>query len=428
MKASVLFLAVFLSLCSTGNAFNYSDQSYGFRLGNLDAKAAALGEVLAALPGSPSAMVFNPALGVWCESDVAVGVGGSFSIQREARLRPTFDTFDEIIYYNEYVLNEPTYTHFYAASFLRIPQQLIPNFVVGLAYLPHFSQDYEYSEEVRGTYTSGGLSDQVLGYNTIETSGGSGAITLSAAAEPITGFSLGISLSVLQAKTESTVRTTYLDPAQPEISYGWRQDYADTPIEITFGIGYHWQQRLILGLAISPLLTKRALQVEDRNTGVVTTMDETQPSILTFSLAYFPVNPIRTMVVFETRAEFWSSYQRENYPELSLEDILVFALGVEHRVLPEIPLRIGFNYRPSPSDPDLASTMFTFGTGVNLLTIPSGQRTYRLQLDLAGQVGARSYYHPDLFPESLFDGTDYAGEDRVQERTLRAFSTLTFAF
>jgi len=70
---------------------------------------------------------------------------------------------------------------------------------------------------------------------------------------------------------------------------------------------------------------------------------------------------------------------------------ILAAGSVQHRVISSVPLRIGFQYQPAPSDPDLSRTIFTFGAGLPPLGDPLNPNCSSLQFDLAGHVGLRSY-------------------------------------
>ncbi len=408
-------------------AFDYSDQQVPYQIPALEARSAALGGAAAALVNSPYALTANPALLSFSERTWIITVGGAGLLQREDRARPTFDTFDEIIYYNEYVLNEQSYGRLFAAAQLRIPQKAIPALVLGLGYLPRSSRDYEYFEEVRGTFSNGGLTDQVLGYNTIQTRGGTNAIALAVAAEPVSDLAIGISLSFLSGHTESTRHTAYLDKNEPDSLAGWLLDYEESPLELNLGWAYRWQQRLVLGLDIQPAIFRHSLRCEDRSSGEVTYPEEKPPTAISLGASYCPTNPVRTLVTCTARAELWSQYERSDQSDLALRDIVILAAGVEHRVLEEVPIRLGFRYSPSPADPNLSGTSFSFGTGFHLLGSAANAVNPALQLDLAAEIGTLSYYQTDLFPEALFGGTNYSGEDRVQERSFRAFATLTYS-
>ncbi|RJP78808.1 MAG: hypothetical protein C4524_06060 [Candidatus Zixiibacteriota bacterium] len=413
------WLPAALVLALSAQAFNYTDQQLGGRLDALDARTAALGG--AVLEDAPEALTVNPALMALGGRSFSAQGGVSLYLQREGRARPTFDTFEEITYYNEYVLNEETYGRVFAAARARLPQPLLPGLTVGLGWLPRSSRDYAYTEEVRGIWSNGGLSDQVLGYNTLETSGGTQALALAAACQPLPGWAAGLSLAALFGRSEHTSRTDYLDPDDPDAYSGWIEKYDGLPLDLNLGLAWNWKDRLTLGLGGEFPLGKRTVNLEDRSAGTTLQFEETSPPAATLNGCYRPVNFVRTVVAFDARMEFWSQYERTGLTN-ELRDVLTLGAGVEHRVLPEVPLRLGFRYRPSPSDPDPSRTDFGFGTGFDLLSGPSGS----LQLDLAGQIGTRTYYQTDLFPESLFGGNNYAGEDRVQERSFKAFATVTY--
>ena len=71
-----------------------------------------------------------------------------------------------------------------------------------------------------------------------------------------------------------------------------------------------------------------------------------------------------------------------------------------------VPLRFGFNYKPSPADNEAAQSSVTAGSGFDV---------YGLDLDFSLSVGWRKFREFSLFDDSIFCAQSREFSDMVEE-------------
>jgi hypothetical protein len=396
---------------------------FGTPISAFSARSLALGSTGIASVTTPDALVVNPALMVWGEGQAEVMVSARINRQQESRSYPVYDSFNAVLVYNEYVMNDHLFSHADGGMRFTIPQNAVPALSVGIGTYGYYSHDYKYKEEVRDRYTSGGVTDRVLGWNKMDMTGEVRTIVLGVAVEPVANVAVGMNFGGIIDKLGSTWSVDY---ANVDSTDHYVHDDVETDgLEwmMTFGSAYKLSPRVTVGLRAMIPVGEWDMTLNREVAGLGTTNADSSvtykyPLSLGWGVQYRPQNIHRPSLMLDLNWTKWSSAE-VNGQDSNYDDVLEIRAGVEHRVFENIPVRLGCAFIPSYLDRELTMTMISLGTGFH---------AGHFQLDLATDFGRRQYRLNDAFPEHFYGGQDRTDQDRVEEWLMEGILTVIYTF
>jgi hypothetical protein len=387
------------------------------------ARSLSLGGVGIACQTTPDALVVNPALMVWGSGAAEVLLSGTISRQQESRSYPVYDSFDAILVYNQYAMNDHLFSEANGAVRFTVPQNLVPAVALGVGTFAYYTHDYRYKEEVRDRYASGGVVDRVLGWNKIEMDGEVRAILLGAAVEPIPNLAVGLNAGAVLDNLGNTWSVDYTNPDSSDFYV--RENLETDAMEwiATFGCAYRLSPRVTLGLrSVLPLgdwemIMEREVPIQ-MSSSYTSDVVYKYPLSVGWGVQYRPMSLHRPALMLDMIWTNWSAAEIGG-ESTNYDDVLEIHAGVEHRVFENIPVRLGCSYVPSYLDRELTMTMISLGTGF---------QAGAFRLDVATNFGRRQYRLDDAFPDHYYGGVDRTDRDQVEERIMNGMVSVTYTF
>jgi hypothetical protein len=375
----------------------------------------------------------NPALLPRLEG-IHVGLGGGTQKLKETRSIPAYDSFDGYLVESIYVLNdEYQYTDGVgvAGSHRLAGGNAMLGF--GASYQPVRDFQYDYAEEVRDNNAFTQPRDQLIALNQIQGNGTIGAYSVGAGVSSWDDrLAVGLTVEFLEGRQDLVERS---------ILYGGDTETRNVSITRLRSLS---GTRVLVGASASPTprfdvsatfrneseLTGSFLRSGDPtevayfgsladSTTLSGTGRVTYPAELAFGVVYRPRAKVRTTIRLETTWTEWSAFRHDLYGNQGFDDVWDARFGIEHVFYNGFPARFGFSYRPSPIDRQIATSAFTFGSGLDVGP---------LRADVAFELASREYRFDDLFADSLFGGRDRVQTDRVDESSTLAYLTLSYRY
>lgn len=396
---------------------------FGTPINAYSAGSLALGGTGIASLTTPDALAVNPAMLVWGDGSAEALLTGRISRQQESRSYPVYDSFDAVLVYNQYTLNDHLFSEANGAVRFTVPQEVLPSLAVGVGMFSIYSHDYLYEEEVRDRYTSGGIQDRVLGWNTMEGEGEVRTVLFGAGVEPTPNLALGVNMGMVLDNLGTTWSIDYTDPDEGEIYIREDQETDGMEWMVTLGGAYKVSPRVNVGVRAALPLSEWDLTYDwDAAGGFLIPTDETitykYPMSLGWGVQYCPMNQHRPALMLDMYWTNWSSAE-VNGEDAGFDDVLEIRAGVEYRVFETVPVRLGCSYVPSYLDRELTMTMISLGTGFE-----AGQ----FRLDLGTDFGRREYRLDDAFSDMYYGGDPRTDRDRIEERLMNGMVSVTYTF
>lgn len=400
-----------LALAGTAGAFTFPEwEQYGYVVPTYDARSLAMGGAGLASVRGAAAMAVNPALlGKTDGTDVAFT--SLVVLAEEAREAPMHDSFDGVIGYNTYALNNGLYDRF-AGAIAFNPSGEFAQFewapVVALGYGPRVDMSYDCHIQYRDPDFQTEPADKILYDYYLEGDGGVNAFTVGLGQEVALDIYVGLGVDFMRGDFDRSERTVYpADSDEEDVASS--VEYQDvTGTRFTLGVQYERIHRIDLalvyraGYTLSGEYDDGAGAGEERGTA---DFEHKYPGTLAFGVRYRPRNLLATTVSCDVEFTRWSEFEDDAIDgDPGLDDTVVYRLGVEHGFFDNTFARFGFAYIPSYVDNTNTTAAFSLGLGLDVL----GAR-----VDIGGQVGIREY------------GIDGG---RVRETTTLAMATLTHSF
>ncbi|MBU0690981.1 hypothetical protein KKH18_04115 [bacterium] len=413
-------LRILTVLCCFAMAFAqhpYSDPGIGTRPGAFSARSLGLGHThLTSQPG-PAALLGNPATLAFQESRWLLALQSDVSRVKETRSYPFYDSFDGILNYNNYAINDHLYSKLDGGVAYKVKTDKVESLVLSLASYSTYSFDYTYHEEVRNRFSSGGIQDRRLGENRIENEGDLRSISIGAASKMNGPLAVGASVSLLSGDWTMLRGVYYADPDSINKVERYEFSPSGTPAEFNLGATYKINERVSVGArALMPTgdfsYDQEYTHMEADTTVFTSEFDQTYPKHFAVGVQYRPQNEFRPLLMLEGELHTYSDVQ--DY----LDDSFEIRAGVEQQVVPGTPVRFGFVYMSSPEDKERANTLFTAGIGFGL---------DRLTGDFGVEIGRINYSDADLFPQSLYGDADRTDSDKVETALFRGMISLSWA-
>ncbi|NNE44421.1 MAG: hypothetical protein HKN12_09440 [Gemmatimonadetes bacterium] len=436
MKRSALCLitAGLLGFVPAADALTFLDLATGDEALMPDARAASLGRTRVAEGTGAFTGMSNPAGLAWA-GDPRVSLGGGVQKLKETRSIPAFDSFDGFLVESIYALNdEYQYRGGIAASGTAPAEWGIGNLGLGVSFAPVRDFQYDYAEEVRDNNTFTQPRDQLLALNSVQSDGTLDALTVGIGFAPpsdavVFDFSVGASVQFLSGHQDLLHRTFFV--AADTTSATVRNVNGISGVRGVFGVVAKPHHRIDAAATFKTETTVDGDFLQSGNpsavaylgtpalTGMATgTAEITYPAEFAVGVAYRPQAHVRTTVRVDATWTEWSQFAHDLWADLALENVWDVRFGIEHTFYNGYPVRFGFLYRPSPQNNEVATTSFTFGGGLDVGP---------LRADLGFEIGNRDYRFQDLFDDSMFGGTTRTSTDLVDESTLTAYGSVSYA-
>jgi hypothetical protein len=419
MTAAIAVIAL-MALAGSAGAFTLGEwERFGYVMSTYDARSLAMGGAgLASMDGA-AGMALNPAL-LGKTRGVDVAVTGIVVLAEEARETPLHDSFDGVIGYNTYALNNSVYDRYVGAVAFSPATELAefdwaPN--VGIGYGPRLDMSYGYHVQYRDPDFQTEPADKILYDYYAEGDGGVDAFSVGLGQEVAPDVYVGLGVDFLRGDYEVRQRWIYpVDSDEEDASLtGEFNDVRGT--RFTVGVLVERLHRIdISAVYRGPFTLEGEYDVHpvEPTASSMGEFDNEYPGTFAIGLEYHPRNLLMTTVSCDVEYTPWSDFtqyirldgdeenEEKNDPELN--DTLTYRLGVEHGFFDDTFARFGFSYQPSYVDEGRTTAAFSLGLGLDVL----GAR-----VDIGGQVGLREY--------EIEDG-------RVRETTTLAMATVTHTF
>jgi long-subunit fatty acid transport protein len=411
---------VLIALAGSAGAFTLGEwERFGYVMSTYDARTLAMGGAGLASEDGAAGMALNPAL-LGKMQGIDVAVTGMVVLAEEAREKPLHDSFDGVIGYNTYALNNSVYDRYVGAIAFSPSSELTeldwaPN--VGIGYGPRLDMSYGYHVQYRDPDFQTEPPDKILYDYYAEGDGGVNAFTVALGQEVAPDVYVGLGVDFMRGDYEMSERWVYpVDSDEEDQSqYAEFDDVSGT--RFTVGLLVERFHRLdVSAVYRGPFTLKgdydvRPVEPVASSTGE---FDHDYPGTFAIGVEYHPRNLLMTTVSCDVEYTPWSDFTQhlevdgnegvevENDPDLS--DVLAYRIGVEHAFFDDTFARFGFAYLPSYVEEGRPTAAFSLGLGLDVLGV---------RVDIGGQVGLREY--------EIEDG-------RVRETTTLAMATVTHTF
>jgi hypothetical protein len=406
-------------LAGNAGAFTLGEwETFGYVMSTYDARSLAMGGAGLASVDGAAGMALNPAL-LGKTQGIDVALTGIVVLAEEARETPLHDSFDGVIGYNTYALNNSVYDRYTGAIAFNPSTELsefdwAPN--VGIGYGPRLDMSYGYHVQYRDPDFQTEPADKILYDYYMEGDGGVGAFTVALGQEVTPDIYVGLGVDFLRGDYEVSERWVYpIDSEEEDASlYAEFNDVKGT--RFTAGVLVERFHRVdISAVYRAPFTLTGDYDVRPVEPAAASMgeFDHEYPGTFALGFEYHPRNLLMTTVSCDVEYTPWSDFSRSVRPEgdddedttdPGLDDTLTYRLGVEHGFFDNTFARFGFSYQPSYVDEGRTTAAFSLGLGLDVL----GAR-----VDIGGQVGLREY--------EMEDG-------RVRETTTLAMATVTHTF
>ena len=429
MRYRILLIILFLSALSGQSLFNRwlgSDSFIG------SPRSTAMGNTHLLNSTGSNNVRFNPAnLG-----NMKTNKGFDFQLNRSSVFErwsmPVRDSFGEFLTHADYVANEFS---FYGTSLGLFGSTKLPGIgiaSIGFHYGPLTHFNYQYSEEVRGSYRieDGEYAgkDPIVGYQNLSTNG---LIMLTSIGG---GLNLGIlddieisvggAINLIQSDDltdQVEVDTLYSDVTNittlPDFNATTELPTANF---MTFSTNLKLNSNINLGVSWENDAnitssqynweidsTNGLFQYWDDTSFVVSGLNYLKPEIKSLALSF--ISDLENMMSIDFEINQISYNGHHNF-----QDYKQFKFGFEYLTQLDTPIRGGLVYRTAFIPAMKPVSMFTFG---------SGKSVGNLEIDYAGTYSFQSFNYPDLFPVEDDIRAEY---DLVRESQLHLQLAVTY--
>jgi hypothetical protein len=417
-----IVLSLLLSFVVCSLSFSQAptaDPELGVRPEAFSARTLGMGRTFLVGESGVAALFGNPATLTNQSGKWLIDVSADVSRVKETRSYPFYDSFEGVLGYNNYAINDHLYSKLDGGAAWLVPQHSLDALVLSAGSYSTYRFDYLYKEEVRNRFSNGGIQDLKLGENRMEVKGDLRSLSLGAAARE-KKFSAGFGLSFLSGSWSYSRAVLFTENYPDGIDQSDQIDYetSGTPAEITFGGLYMLNDRLTLGARILAPAGKFKFDrdgvfvVGDSAVRAISTVEVTYPKRFSAGVQFRPQQEYRPVLALEGEYMTYSEV-RDTY-----DDVFEIRAGAEQQVSPGTPIRLGFVYSNNPENKDRAQSLFTAGIGFHV---------QKLTGDLGVEIGKMSYENADLFPQSLYGDEDRTDTDKIETSLFRGLVTFRYA-
>ncbi len=469
MYRKIIFLLLTVMAVGTLSSYSLNEFHYGYKLNTYDATAVSMGNTGTAGSSNPFGITLNAINSLNQENTFAFETSINASKVEDKRSIPMYNSFNSYINESTYTAQEEIFYNLAAA--LTFKQQLnkANSIGFGLYMTPKYSFAGDYNEEVRNNDNSNDDNFPAkIAINSIDNEGNLYAYGFSMAYkysfENLTylkSLALGANIEMLtgNAKSDKTIRFT--DWAHTTAGYGNLPDYQEkydrdlSGIASQLSMNYQLNHRATFSLVYSP---KTTIEVDASSSinNYLTFADSTSmldytytgadslkhemmmadydlPSSFKLAFQLKPRNVLKTTFNVEAELVRWSETNK------LFEDKFNYYLGVEHKIIETVPVRLGFSSTQSYDIAydneyayavELMTPSVALGTGFEI--------SKSLRADLGFTYGFRKFETLDLFMDEYYDysslwpnthinlqNRDWSNPDTVKENIFDFMFSLT---
>ena len=347
---------------------------------------------------------------------------------------PVRDSFGEFLTNADYVANEFSYYEIRMGLMGSTALPGLGSLGIGLHYAPLTHFNYQYSEEVRGSYSiedgEYASKDPIVGYQNLKTVGSPIVNSLGGGMKlDFLGnidLSIGGALNIVQSTKitdEVSVDTLYSDvinlstlpnmyasavmPSSNFMTYSTTIKFASN---VQFGASLEKEMNVSTNLYSWSIDSTNGLFQYFKDSSYVTKgVNYLKPEIFTVALSYISDLENIMSINFEYNQVYYNDH-------LNLKDYNQYKFGFEYITQTGTPIRGGLIYRQATMPPMKPVSIFTFG---------SGKSIGNLMLDVAGTYCFQSFSYPDLFP---VEGDIRSDFDLVRDSQIHLQLALSYQF
>ncbi|MEW6040805.1 MAG: hypothetical protein AB1633_04720 [Elusimicrobiota bacterium] len=377
----LIFLVSFVTLNSNGETL-LGTQNRGDPVSAPSGASKGMGGISIATEKSAFAICANPALASRFERpQLAVSILPF--VLNEERSNVIYDKFSQRVY-NIYAANTSISFNnvaFAAVYPVKVEIPFLKNVSVGAGIVPVYDFSYNFERSERDK------SYVVTSSTRVENSGAISKTAIGVSVKPVEWLSAGISFNLHSGLQRSFIESLY--PLETSRNYKSTVSKTISGNSISIGLLSEINQRFTAGLnyQTSSRMTFKGESDESR---------VTYPSVVSLGIEYQPPSLLSTRVGADVLFTRWGDDFKVDGASSSFRNTLEVRFGVEHYVKNNIPVRFGLSYVPWYGNKNVATIMFTAGTGA---------RYKKMKFDIGGGVGKREYYissgavEPDLVEE-----------------------------
>ena len=427
-------IILLLTVLTVGMLSGYSlnEFHYGYKLNTFDATAVSLGNTGTAGSSNPFGITLN--------AINTLNQNGTFGFEtslnaakvEDKRSFPMYNSFNSYINESTYTAEESINYNLGAAITYKLNINDANHLGFGLYTAPKHSFVGDYNEEVRNN--RGSNDDEFpekIAVNRIKNRGNLMAYGVALAYKAsldmpyLKSLAIGANIEMLDGNAKSTKSVRFTDWAHNAAGYGVLPDYElvyDRDLSgftAQIGMNYEVNHRTTLAFVFNP---KTAIEVDatSRLNRFKTYVDSTHtydfamtgadslkhavmlndydlPSSYKFAVQFKPRNILKTTFNVEAELVRWSETNK------LFSDKYNYYLGIEHKIIETIPVRMGFSsvnsYEIAYDDEyayavELMTPTVALGTGFEF--------SNRLRADFGFTYSFRTYETLDLFPDEYY--------------------------
>ncbi|MFZ5432933.1 MAG: hypothetical protein ACOZB3_04080 [Calditrichota bacterium] len=424
MRNTIVTLVMLIAAAAMAQT-TFNDPILGQRPGAFSARSMGLGHTFLTDQNGPAALMGNPATMAEQQTQWLVDMSADVSRITETRKYPVYDSFDGVIIYNNYAMNDHLYSKLDGGVSFKIPLQSVRSLVASMGTYSTYRFDYRYHEEVRSRFSSGGIQDLRLGHNRIDVTGDLRSASFGAAVRSFGPLSAGFSVNILSGKWDYERGVYYAN--SDSANYMDHIVYRPDNLFAELNLGAMWELNPRITLGARALLPTGDYKIDQRveldeyfanvdslpiASGTITT---TYPSHYALGVRYRPQNEFRPILLLEGELHTYHDVDPD------FDNTFEIRAGAEQQVVAGTPVRVGFVFASAPDNKDRTTAIFTAGIGFSL---------QKLSGDFGVEIGKVAYVENDLFPQRLYTGSaadDRSDSDRVETSTFRGLITLRYA-
>jgi len=431
MLYRILTIIITFSVLSGQSLFNRWTGTDAF-VGS--ARSTAMGNTHLLNTSGSNNVRFNPAnLGLLISKrEVSIQVNRSSVFERWSL--PVRDSFGEFLTSADYVANEFNYYNVSLGLIGTTNISQIGKIGIGFNYAPLTNFTYQYSEEIRGSYSiedgEYASKDPIVGYQNLSVDGklmltslggglnldylGEIEISVGAAINLIQSADLTDRVEVDTLYSDVTNLTTLPDLNEttelPAANFLTISSNLKLNSNIKLGVSWEGDAKITSNQYSWEINTTNGLfQYWGDSSFVVSGLNYIKPEFKSFGLSYSSNTQQIMSIDFEVNQISYKEHPVfQNYKQ--------FKFGFEYLTQMGTPIRGGLVYK-TPLIPAMKPiSMFTFG---------SGKSIGNLLIDYAGTYSFQSFNYPDLFP---VEGDIRSENDLVRDSQLHLQLALTYKF
>lgn len=469
MYRKIIILLLTVLAVGTLSGYSLNESHYGYRLNTFDATAVSMGNTGTAGSSNPLGITLNAINTLNQNKEFAFETTINANKVEDKRSFPMYNSFNSYINESTYTAQENIFYNIGAAVSGRYDLDDLNQIGFGLYMTPKYSFAGEYHEEVRNNDNSNDDNFPAkIAINKINNEGGLYAFGVALAVQYsfdnytyFKSFAIGANIEKLTGNANSDKTIRFTDWAHANAGYGTLLDYEESYSRDLSGIGsqfsfnYKVNHRANLSFVFSPKTTIEVDAGSKLNsyrtyadstnlvslipTGVDSLRQEIMlndydlPSTYRFAFQFKPRNVLKTTFNVEAELVRWSETNK------LFEDKYNYYLGIEHKIIETVPVRVGFS---STHSYDLAyDNEFAYAVELMTPTVALGtgfEFSKSLRADLGFSYSFRKYETLDLFMDEYYDNAslwpnthidlqnrDWSNPDTVKENIFDFMFSLT---